>query len=34
MAHKFNKVALSFHAHPDDAEAWNAGTLMLLKKKG
>jgi LmbE family N-acetylglucosaminyl deacetylase len=34
MAHKFNKIALSFHAHPDDAEAWNAGTLMLLKKKG
>jgi len=34
MKHKFNKVALSFHAHPDDAEAWNAGTLQLLKDKG
>jgi len=31
---KFNKVALSFHAHPDDAEAWNAGVLKLLKDKG
>lgn len=34
MAHQFNKVALSFHAHPDDAEAWNAGVLKLLKDKG
>jgi len=34
MARKFNKVALSFHAHPDDAEAWNAGVLKLLKDKG
>lgn len=34
MAHRFNKVALSFHAHPDDAEAWNAGVLKLLKDKG
>lgn len=34
MRHKFNKVALSVHAHPDDAEAWNAGTLKLLKDKG
>ena len=34
MANKFNKVVLSFHAHPDDAEAWNAGVLMLLKEKG
>jgi hypothetical protein len=25
MNKEFNKVALSFHAHPDDAEAWNAG---------
>jgi hypothetical protein len=25
MTLKFNKVALSFNAHPDDAEAWNAG---------
>lgn len=31
---KFNKVVLSLHAHPDDAEAWNAGTLALLKEKG
>jgi LmbE family N-acetylglucosaminyl deacetylase len=31
---EFNKVVLSIHAHPDDAEAWNAGTLMLLKNKG
>jgi len=30
----FNKIALSIHAHPDDAEAWNAGTLKLLKDKG
>jgi hypothetical protein len=25
MKHKLNKVVLSFNAHPDDAEAWNAG---------
>jgi LmbE family N-acetylglucosaminyl deacetylase len=31
---EFNKTVLSFHAHPDDAEAWNAGTLKLLKDKG
>jgi LmbE family N-acetylglucosaminyl deacetylase len=31
---EFNKIVLSIHAHPDDAEAWNAGTLMLLKEKG
>jgi LmbE family N-acetylglucosaminyl deacetylase len=31
---EFNKIALSIHAHPDDAEAWNAGTLKLLKDKG
>jgi LmbE family N-acetylglucosaminyl deacetylase len=30
----FNKTVLSLHAHPDDAEAWNAGTLKLLKEKG
>lgn len=30
----FNKVVLSINAHPDDAEAWNAGTLILLKDKG
>ena len=34
MAKQFNKVALSINAHPDDAEAWNAGTLKLLKDKG
>ena len=31
---EFNKVVLSIHAHPDDAEAWNAGALKLLKDKG
>lgn len=31
---EFNKVVLSFHAHPDDAEAWNAGVLKLLKDRG
>jgi LmbE family N-acetylglucosaminyl deacetylase len=34
MRHKFNKVALSINAHPDDAEAWNAGVLKLLKDNG
>jgi len=34
MTTQFNKVALSFNAHPDDAEAWNAGVLKLLKDKG
>lgn len=34
MAIEFNKVALSINAHPDDAEAWNAGVLKLLKDKG
>lgn len=34
MDKKFNKVALSINAHPDDAEAWNAGALKLLKNKG
>ena len=34
MPRQFNKIALSLHAHPDDAEAWNAGTLKLLKDKG
>jgi LmbE family N-acetylglucosaminyl deacetylase len=34
MEREFNKIALSFHAHPDDAEAWNAGVLKLLKDKG
>jgi LmbE family N-acetylglucosaminyl deacetylase len=34
MKQKFAMVALSFHAHPDDGEAWNAGTLKLLKDKG
>jgi LmbE family N-acetylglucosaminyl deacetylase len=34
MAHRFNNEALSFHAYPDDAEAWNAGVFKLLKDKG
>ena len=34
MATRFNKVALSINAHPDDAESWNAGALKLLKDKG
>jgi LmbE family N-acetylglucosaminyl deacetylase len=34
MTQTFNKVALSINAHPDDAEAWNAGVLKLLKDKG
>jgi N-acetylglucosamine malate deacetylase 1 len=34
MTKGFNKVVLSIHAHPDDAEAWNAGVLKLLKDKG
>jgi LmbE family N-acetylglucosaminyl deacetylase len=34
MMKEFNKIALSIHAHPDDAEAWNAGTLKLLKDRG
>jgi N-acetylglucosamine malate deacetylase 1 len=34
MAKQFNKVVLSFNAHPDDAESWNAGVLKLLKDKG
>jgi hypothetical protein len=31
MKHKFNKVALSINAHPDDAEAWN--TIALMKHR-
>jgi LmbE family N-acetylglucosaminyl deacetylase len=31
---KFNNVVVSVHAHPDDTEAWNAGTLKLLRDKG
>lgn len=31
---EFNKVVLSIHAHPDDAESWNAGALKLLQDKG
>ena len=31
---KFNKVVVSVHAHPDDTEAWNAGTLKLLHDRG
>ncbi len=34
MAEEFNKVALSINAHPDDAEAWNAGVLKLLSDRG
>ncbi|HLP71566.1 MAG TPA: PIG-L deacetylase family protein [Bacteroidales bacterium] len=34
MGREFNKVAVSINAHPDDAEAWNAGALKLLKDKG
>ncbi len=34
MATEFNKVVLSIHAHPDDAEAWNAGVLKLLYDRG
>ncbi len=34
MKRKFSKVVLSFAAHPDDAEAWCAGTLKLLKDRG
>lgn len=34
MAKLFNNVVLSINAHPDDAEAWNAGALKLLKDKG
>jgi LmbE family N-acetylglucosaminyl deacetylase len=34
MGKEFSKVVLSINAHPDDAEAWNAGTLKLLKDKG
>lgn len=31
---KFNNVVVSIHAHPDDTEAWCAGTLKHLKDKG
>jgi len=34
MKRRFNKVAVSIQAHPDDTEAWCAGTLKLLKDKG
>ncbi len=34
MSKVFNKVVLSINAHPDDAEAWNAGVLKLLKDRG
>jgi LmbE family N-acetylglucosaminyl deacetylase len=33
MAHRFNNAVLSIHSYPDDAEAWNAGVLKLLKDK-
>ena len=29
MKRKFNKVVLAFHAHPDDTEAFAAGTLKI-----
>ncbi|MCK5821571.1 MAG: PIG-L family deacetylase [Bacteroidales bacterium] len=31
---RFNNVVVSIHAHPDDTEAWCAGTLKLLKERG
>ncbi len=34
MAQQIRKVALSFGAHPDDAEFMCAGTLALLAEKG
>ncbi len=34
MKYTFNKTVLSLHAHPDDTEAFCAGTLKLLKEKG
>jgi N-acetylglucosamine malate deacetylase 1 len=34
MMRKFNNVVVSVHAHPDDTEAWCAGTLKLLKDHG
>lgn len=30
----FSKTIVSIHAHPDDTEAWCAGTLKLLSNKG
>ncbi len=34
MSNRFNKTVLSLHAHPDDTEAFCAGTLKLLKDQG
>ena len=34
MSRRFSNVVVSIHAHPDDTEAWNAGTLKLLKDQG
>ena len=34
MGNTFNKVVVAIHAHPDDTEAFCAGTLALLKKCG
>lgn len=34
MKSRFNHTVLSLHAHPDDMEAFAAGTLQLLKNKG
>ena len=31
---QFNKSILAMHAHPDDTEAFCAGTLKLLKERG
>lgn len=31
---RFNKTVLSINAHPDDAESWNAGLLILLREQG
>lgn len=34
MEHKFNKTVIAIHAHPDDTEAFCAGTLYYMKKAG
>jgi N-acetylglucosamine malate deacetylase 1 len=34
MKNKFNPTVLAIHAHPDDMEAFAAGTLKLLKNQG
>lgn len=30
----FNRTVVAIHAHPDDTEAWCAGTLKILRDKG